>query len=77
MNKEEKDKLWNDLKMVVTVKLEECEEKAGVKVGRDNIEREECINRTAGMVYGHLVNEVKATVKQFVCDVHKRVGGFG
>ena len=76
MDKEKSDKLWEDLKMIVTAKLEECEASAGFKVGRDEIERREHINRASGMMYGHLVREIKGIAEKVTSDVYKRIEKF-
>jgi len=76
VNKEVTESIWKDLKEMVVVALEECEKKAGIKVGRDEPEREDYVNKTAGMVYGHLVGEVRMTVKQFIVEANKRAEKF-
>lgn len=73
MDKEKRDKLWGDLKIVVATKLEECEKETGVKIGRDELERQEHISRAAGMMYGHLIKEVKGIVGQFVGNALRRI----
>ena len=76
MDKAKSDQLWGDLKIIVKAKLEELEESAGIKVGRDETERQEHINRAAGMMYGHLVKEVKGLAEQVTKDVSKRIEKF-
>jgi len=73
MDKEERDKLWEDLKIIVKAKLEECEKETGVKIGRNETERQEHINRAAGMMYGHLIKEVKGIMGQFVGNALRRI----
>jgi len=76
VKKEVSDKLWEDLKAIVVVALEECEKSAGMKVGRDETERRQYIDKTAGMVYGHLTEEVRVTVHQFITETSKRAEKF-
>jgi len=76
VDKEVSDRIWEDLKKLVVVALEGCEEKAGIKVGRDETERRQYIDKTAGMIYGHLAEEIRITVKQFIVEVNKRTEKF-
>jgi len=76
VKKETGEKLWKNLKELVIVGLEECEKSAGIRVGRDETERKQYVDKTAGMVYGHLTDEIKITVKQFIVEVNKRTEKF-
>jgi len=76
VDKEISDKIWEDLKKLVVVALEGCEDKVGIEIGRDEVEKQQYIDKTAGMIYGHLLEEIRITVKQFIVEANKRTEKF-
>ena len=76
MEQEIRDEIYEKLKVLLAKVLEQVEEKAGVKVGRDEVARQEHISQGAGILYGKVLEEAKAIVKNYIVSAGARVEKF-
>jgi len=74
MEKQEASKrAFENLVTVAKNLVFQIEGSCSVKLGRDKIERNEYLNRIAGITYGTLLQEVKAAFKQNHQDIMRNV----
>jgi len=76
MKQEVRDEIYEELKVLLSKVLEQVEEIAGIKVGKDTAWRQEYIAQGAGVLYAKVVNEAKTMIDDYITGAEARVAKF-
>ena len=73
MKNETREEVFELLKRAAIAMLEDIEAENVIEFGRDPIEREQLVNRIAGITYGELAKEIKQTTNEYLDKISDKI----